>query len=354
MLEISDLGFSSFFADQVDDSVISENHLARVSAEHRSEYEILCRAGVKRAQLSRNHFKEFDQDMLPKVGDWVILVDNSHPLLIEKVLDRKTTLSRGAAGNETANQVLATNVDVVFVVAGLDSEFNSNRIERYLSMVWSSGAVPVVVLNKADLADDPTSVQIETEAHSPGVDVLLASSVTNEGLDQLRSHLHVGVTAAFVGPSGVGKSTLINALIGEASMDTSEVRSVDSKGRHTTVHRQLIMLPGGGMVIDTPGLRELQLTDAEGIDSVFPEIEALAEECRFRDCTHQSEPGCAVKAGVESGEIKADRYEHYLKLQHDAQSFEIRQDERLYRQKGREWGKLSREGDMIRKLKGTQ
>lgn len=351
MLEISDLGFSSFFENQLADSSFDKTRLARISAEHRSEYEILSINGPGKAQLSGSRFKECEGQALPKVGDWVVLDAQNR---ISQVLARKTILSRGSAGKEATSQILAANVDVVFIVAGLDSEFNPNRIERYLSLVWSSGAIPVVVLNKADLAEDASGVKIEAEEHCPGVQVILASSKTAEGLHEIRAQLHTGTTAAFLGPSGVGKSTLINALTGEERMDTRTVREGDSKGRHTTAHRQLIVLPDGGLVIDTPGLRELQLAESDGIASVFPEIEALADQCRFRDCTHQSEPGCAVKRAVEQGEIQRERYEHYLKLLHDAQSFELRQNERLRRKSERVWGKLSREGEMIRKLKGDR
>ncbi|MFZ5434297.1 MAG: ribosome small subunit-dependent GTPase A [Calditrichota bacterium] len=354
MFELSDLGFSSFFENQVTDSSFDYTRLARISAEHRSEYEILTPKGTDKAYLSGNWLKERDGEALPKVGDWVVLDTSNQILLIERILTRKTTLARGAAGKETTSQVLATNVDLVFIVAGLDWALNPHRIERYLSLVWSSGATPIVVLNKSDLAEDALVIKSEAEEHCPGVSVILASSHTVEGLGEIRAQLCKGITAVFIGPSGVGKSTLINTLIGERRMDTNAVRTGDLKGRHTTVHRQLIVLPDGGLVIDTPGLRELQLTESDGIAAVFPEIEALADQCRFRDCTHQSEPGCAVIQAVEQGSIRRERYEHYLKLQHDAQSFDLRHNEHLRRQSERVWGKLSREGNMIRRLKGDR
>ncbi|MBD3167374.1 ribosome small subunit-dependent GTPase A [bacterium] len=354
MCTLSDLGFSSFFEAQVADRPIEPACTARIAAEHRNEYDILTVNGAAKASLPGRGFAESDHDSLPKVGDWVVLQAPGSHTSIERVLTRRTALTRGAAGRASSQQILAANVDVVFIVAGLDASFNPNRIERYLSLVWAGGATPTVVLNKADLADNPLEVQLEAEGHCPGVEVIIASSETSEGIDRIRAMLEAGITGAFIGPSGVGKSTLINALTGEAQMDTGEVRAADKKGRHTTAHRQLILLPDRGLVIDTPGLRELQLTESEGIASVFPEIESLAEQCRFRDCRHQSEPGCAVKQAVKEGSVDRERYEHYLKLQHDAASFELRQNERLRRQTERSRGKLTREGQMIRRMKGNR
>lgn len=351
MCELTSIGFSSFFEHQVSTGSWDRTRLARVSAEHRNEYGILTEIGTRKAQLRIGRFAQRESESLPKVGDWVILDAENQ---IVQVLERRTALIRGAAGREALSQVLATNVDVVFVVAGLDSAFNPNRIERYLSLVWSSGASPVLVLNKADLVEDESDLLIEAEGHCPGIQVILASSKTAEGLDEIRKLLLSGITAVFVGPSGVGKSSLINALIGEEKMDTGAVRVGDSKGRHTTVHRQLIVLPGGGLVIDTPGLRELQLAESEGIACVFPEIEELAGKCRFRDCTHVHEPGCAIKHAVEQGLIQRERYEHYLKLHRETRAFEVRQDEHLRRKSEKIWGKLSREGKMIRRMKGSK
>jgi len=348
MLELSELGFSSFFENQLKNSSFDHTQLVRITAEHRNEYEYLSIDGAGKAHLPKS--RSLEHETMPKVGDWVVLDETDQ---ISQVLTRKTTLTRGTVGNVTTSQILAANVDVVFIVVGLDSKFRPNKIERYLSVVWSSGATPVVVLNKSDLHEDAYDLVMEAEGHSPGVQVILSSSLTTEGLNEIRAQLGEGITAAFIGPSGVGKSTLINALTGDERMDTGSVREVDSKGRHTTVHRQLIVLPDGSIVIDTPGLRELQLAEGDGIASVFPEIEALVDQCRFRDCTHHSEPGCAVKEAVEEGAIKRERYDHYLKLHHDAQSFELRQDEHQRRQSEKIWGKYRREGKLIQRFKGS-
>jgi ribosome biogenesis GTPase len=255
----------------------------------------------------------------PAVGDFVML-DRSHGEngngIISHVLTRKSVFERKAAGQTTDTQVVAANIDIVFICSALNSDYNLRRLERYLSIAWSSGAVPVVVLTKSDLCDDTKEKMAEVSGIAIGADVLLTSGLNPDTLVQLRQYLKAGVTAAFIGSSGVGKSTLINALIGDDRLRTADIRS-DDKGRHTTTRRELILLPQGGIVIDTPGMREIGVDSAD-IAKAFAEIDELAAQCRFRDCTHKSEPGCAVKAAVEKGDIDAQRLESYFKLKKEA------------------------------------
>ncbi|MDD5224401.1 MAG: ribosome small subunit-dependent GTPase A [bacterium] len=289
------------------------------------------------------------------MGDWVVLKEAPEPdrtTIIDHVLARRTVFTRGAAGREARAQVVAANVDLVFAVCGLDADFNVRRIERYLARIWASGAMPAVVLNKSDVCDSAAVRQAEVESHCPGVPVYVTSALRSEGIEAVRAGIRTGMTAAFVGSSGAGKSTLVNALLGEERMPTGEVRARDGRGCHVTTHRQIVSLPGGGLLLDTPGLRELQLVDEDGLDSVFEDIAALSEHCRFRDCRHDNEPGCAVREAVESGTMTAERLEHYRKLGREAQAYERRHDARLRKQTGRVWGQLYDEAKQLRRLKG--
>jgi ribosome biogenesis GTPase len=266
----------------------------------------------------------------PAVGDWVALRPPAGEgrAMIHAILPRKSKFSRKSAGHKTEEQVVAANVDTIFLVSGLDGDFNPRRIERYLTAAWDSGADPVVVLNKLDRCADPEACLLETEAIALGVPVHRVSARTGENCAELAAYVVPGRTVGFLGSSGAGKSTLINRLLGREAQRTGEVREGDDRGRHTTTHRELFRVPGGGLLIDTPGLREIQLWEGDqGIESAFPEIEALAESCRFGDCGHHGEPGCAVEAAVESGELPAERLESYRKLQRELRQIHIRQDE---------------------------
>jgi ribosome biogenesis GTPase len=270
------------------------------------------------------------------------------------VLPRKTALMRRAAGDRPDDQVIAANIDIVFVMVGLDHDFNVRRVERYLAAVWESGATPVVLLNKADLCADVNERLEELRRVAIGVDVHALSAATAEGVDAIQPYLQEGRTAGVVGSSGVGKSTLLNRLLGHDAQVTSAVRDHDSRGRHTTTHRELFVLPGGGFVIDTPGMREFQLSsagDVDGVASVFEDIEALAARCRFADCAHQKEPGCAVREAVESGQLDAGRLASYEKLLKEVRYEASRDDpsaarerKRLGRIGSKEIKRMSREG----------
>jgi ribosome biogenesis GTPase len=269
----------------------------------------------------------FDDAVLggPAVGDWVALRGE----LAVAILPRTSAFTRTVAGRSSAAQVVAANLDTVLVVDALVGETRLRRVERYLAVAWSSGATPVVVLTKADLCDDVASVVEEVAEDALGVEVLPVSSVSGEGTEAVRALLGPGRTAAMVGPSGVGKSSLANALAGEVLAATREIRDSDGRGRHTTTARELHLLPGGGLLVDTPGMRELGLyDDTEGVDTAYADVAGLAAECRFRDCGHRSEPGCAVAAALDDGRLDPGRYSAWRKLQAEAHRQLLRVDAR--------------------------
>jgi ribosome biogenesis GTPase len=267
------------------------------------------------------------------VGDWVGLGDG----LIREVLPRRSAIVRKAAGMTSESQTLAANVDVAFIVSSLGPDLEPRRIERYLVTIWESGATPEIVLTKADRFEDPWEMVASVEAVAIGVPVHVVSAVNGFGVDALRARLSDGVTAVLIGSSGVGKSTLVNRWVGREQMVVKETRADDDEGRHTTTHRELILLPGGGIVIDTPGIRELQLWEGGGVEEAFADIEELALACRFSDCSHNTEPGCAVKAALASGELSAERHASWLKLQRELRAIAVRADVRLRREEKRKW-----------------
>lgn len=269
---------------------------------------------------------------LPAVGDWVAFRPDPHGLRarIEAILPRRSAFTRKVAGSETKQQVVAANIDTVFLISSLDRDFNPRRVERYLLLTAQSGARPVIVLNKTDIAGPHVDEAAEAIREIAGGAAIHALSArTGAGLAALAPYLDPGETVALLGSSGVGKSSIINALAGEDVLRTRSVRASDSRGRHTSTHRQMVRLPGGALLIDTPGMRELQLWDVgESLNQAFDDIDAHTAGCRFRDCRHKSEPGCAVKAAVAAGTLPPARYESFLKLQAERDAFETRQDER--------------------------
>ncbi len=357
MYQLSTLGFGPFFENQLANKITNDGILARIAAEHRGAYQVWSNAGAGFAQLSGRLLRELAEEAFPGVGDWVKLKSApgpGHNTIIEAVFERRTVFVRGAAGREARAQVVAANVDLVFAVCGLDADYNVRRIERYLARIWASGAQAAVILNKADLCEDPVARSIEVEGLCPGVTVYVCSALQRQGLDEIKSLLQPGLTAALVGSSGAGKSTLVNALLGEERMATGAVRARDGRGCHVTSHRQLVLLPGGGLLLDTPGMRELQLLDEEGLSSVFADIEELSEQCRFKDCGHNSEPGCAVKEAIATGQIPAERLEHYRKLEREAQAYQLRHHEHQRRKSEKEWGQLYDEAKRIRDWKRSK
>lgn len=281
----------------------------------------------------------------PAIGDWVMV----EPLTagdgrIVAVFDRRTVISRKVAGEETREQVVAANLDSVFIVMGLDGDFNLRRLERFAVMARESGAEPVVVLTKRDLTASADEMRLDAMEVVAGVPVLVTSAAQGEGLEPLALYLEPGRTVVLIGSSGAGKSTLINRLAGAEIMRTGAVRSGDDRGRHTTTHRQLLTLPSGALVIDNPGVREVQLwAAAESVGEAFGEIEALAGECRFRDCDHQGEPGCAVRAAVESGQVEGSRFNSYLSLRREQRFLELKQNDAARRRAERQQGAFYRE-----------
>ncbi len=317
MSRLDQYGWNDRFAAAFAEHAAAGRVPARVVLEHTHIYRVATEQGEILARVSgRLRHNARERPDFPAVGDWVVVepVEDSDAR-IHAVLPRVSRFSRRAAGDATEEQVVAANIDTVFLIGGLDGDFNPRRIERYLVVAWESGATPVVVLNKADLVDDPARHVEEVRAVAPGVDVHAVSTRHPETLEILRRHLGSGRTAALLGSSGVGKSTIVNRLVGHDLLRTQDVRITDSRGRHTSTARQMVLLDGGGILIDTPGMRELQLWDSgEAMGDAFADVEELAAACRFRDCRHRQEPGCAVREAVSAGQLAPDRFESFHKL----------------------------------------
>jgi ribosome biogenesis GTPase len=294
-------------------------HLARVSVQHKDIYRIITECGEVQARVSgKLGYSASVSADYPVAGDWVLadrVDDGGGDAIIHHILTRKSCFERKAAGTGYDRQAVAANIDTVFICMSLNNNFNLRRVERYLSIAWDSMAVPVIVLTKSDLCDNVAAKLPEIYSVAAGVDVVVTSSLNEDGYTTIKKYLNKGKTIAFIGSSGVGKSTMINRLMGEEVLATREIRD-DDRGRHATTHRQLLVLPGGGVVIDTPGMRELQIAGAD-LSRSFADIEELAEKCRFRDCRHESEPGCAVRQAVVNGTLAAERLENYKKLQRE-------------------------------------
>lgn len=339
-MNLATLGLQRYLAmTQQEDSALvaaalEERSIARVIAEHRGSYQLGSDEGKIDAVLGGSLRGTIDRRIdLPTVGDWVFYGGDPKRgrVRLESVLSRYSVLSRKIPGPLTEDQVLAANVDTVVVVAALDSDRNHGvrGIERYVTAVWESGATPVIALNKSDLVEDITDILFEIETVAPGVKVVPTSCESGSGIEDLIDLLESNTTIALVGRSGVGKSSLVNRLAGDILFDTGSVRSSDQRGRHTTTFRQLVRLDSGLVVIDTPGLREFTLTsDDEDLDTTFEDIARYAEECRFRDCSHAGEPGCAVQQAIADGEIDNARYESFLKLQRELRYYRNREAQR--------------------------
>jgi ribosome biogenesis GTPase len=355
-MDLKDLGWNPFFAQHFE--VYKDLVPARVACQHRDLYVVYGEAGELMAEVPGKwrHTAQSPAEF-PAVGDWVgVSPREEGKATIHALLPRRSSFTRRAAGFRTDEQVIAANIDTLFLVCGLDGDFNLRRLERYLLLAWDSGASPVVVLNKADQCPQAEERVAQVEAIALGVPVHPVSALEQQGLEALSPYLGVGQTAAAVGSSGVGKSTLINSLLGEQRFKVNAVREDDSRGRHTTSHRELVLLAQGGLIVDTPGMRELQLwADEEDLSEGFGDVEELASRCRFGDCQHRREPGCAVRRAVERGTLEPGRLESYHKLKRELEKLSRRQEqkarlaERATRRNGK---KRERRGVLVDEYEG--
>lgn len=332
-MNLDDIGWAHY-ASQTTQAPPQPN-CGRIALVHRNQFIVWTEDGETTATLS-GHLRHTDSSQ-PCVGDWVTLREKS---VICEVLPRRTALSRKEPGRRLQQQVLAANMDLLFIVTGLDRDYNPRRIERYLVLAHESGARPLILLNKADLRNDVDDVIRLTEHHAPGVPVFALTALEQWGLDAIARNVQPAQAAALIGSSGAGKSTIVNALLGQARQSTALVRESDSKGRHTTTHRELILMPGGWLLMDLPGLRELQLwADPENIDDAFAEVAELAAQCRFRDCSHRTEPGCAVRDAA----LDPARLASYRKLQRELRHLELQTDIHSARKERKKWNAIEKD-----------
>lgn len=344
MPTLDDLGWDSFFASQLGPQDCEPFAPARVAEEQKNSFRLWSANGEWLGELSGKMLHAaVEREDLPVVGDWVVARPRpgGGRATIHRVLARRSKFSRKVAGKRTTEQILAANIDIAFIVTSLNRDLNPRRIERYLTLAWESGARPVVLLSKADLCPEPDRGVAEVGAVAAGVPVHALSALSGEGLDKIHLFLGRGQTGVLLGSSGVGKSTLINRLMGRNVLPARPIRESDDRGRHTTTSRQLLLLPHSGMIIDTPGLREIQLWQADtGLDHSFGDIRALAERCRFTDCRHQTEPECAVLEALNEGSLDPQRLESYRKLQKELAHLSVRQDVWLQQEQKKKWKQI--------------
>ena len=345
---LNDLGWNGQFANEYAEVY----DIGRVAVQYKNLYKVYCEKGELLASVSgKMNYGITGRQDYPAVGDWVLLGKTGpgeDRTVIHGILTRKSKFSRKTAGRTVEEQVIAANIDTVFICMSLNQNFNLRRLERYIALAWDSGAVPVVILTKSDLCQDLEERIEEAGAVACGVDIFPVSCIDGSGLPEIREYILPGRTVAFLGSSGVGKSTIINELLGEQRQFTREVRQDDDRGRHTTTNRELLLLPSGGIVIDTPGMRELHVLDVdEGIGTAFDDVEYFAARCRFADCSHTVEPGCGVREAIEAGELSQGRFENYIKLKKEADYVERKTDVKANMEYKQFMKKLSKEIDLV-------
>lgn len=346
MFQLHDLGWDARFQAHLDALADPQLVPARVASESRGHYLIFDAGGTRHAQLAgKLRHEARRREDLPAVGDWVAVRPySSDEALIHAVLPRRSLFARKAAGSAQQAQIVAANLDVVFLVMALNQDFNLRRLERYLVLAWESGSEPVIILTKSDLCDALEARVSEVEAIAGLAPVLVTSSLAGTGLEPVRAMIAPGRTVGLLGSSGAGKSTLTNCLLGDGRLATGAIREDDGRGRHTTTRRELLPMPGGGLILDTPGMRELGLWAAEsGLEATFEDVEALASACRFRDCSHEAEPGCAVRASLEDGALDPHRLERFRKLQREQAHQALREDPSLQREQRQHHKRISKQ-----------
>lgn len=345
ILNLEHLGWNQTFQNYFEAYKQDGYTVGRVVLEHKNLYRVLSEDGEVLAEISGKYrFSTSGREDFPAVGDWIVMTTrmDEGKATIHHLLPRFSKFSRNIAGRTTEEQIVAANVDIVFIVQSLNQDFNPRRLERYLLMAWESGANPVVVLTKADLCEDIENYKRQVDSVAFGVPVHSVSVVNEMGLEELNPYLVTGKTVALLGSSGAGKSTLTNCFLGENRQMVQEIREEDGKGRHTTTYRELLMLPEGGLIIDTPGMRELKLWEADsGFSNSFQDIESLANECQFRDCTHKNEPNCAVVRAIEEGNLEKSRLQSYFKLQKELAFLDRKTDKKAQLAEKSKWKKIT-------------
>lgn len=352
-MQLQTLGWQDFFASHFTHYHQQGLHAARVAVQYNHSYLVYAEDGELRAETTgKLRYQVSTSEELPTTGDWVAIqpLPKESKAIIHAVLPRKTKFSRQAAGRVTQEQVVAANIDTVFLVCGLDQDLNVRRLERYLFTVWQNGSSAVIVLNKADLSSDVADQRAQVESVAMGLPVVVTSACQQDGAVGLCKYLTPGKTAAFIGSSGVGKSSLINRLLGYDRQQIRQLSDDTGRGQHTTTARELLLLPGGGLIIDTPGMREIQLFgDEDTLELAFDDIDSLAQQCRFRNCQHLQETGCAVQQAIADGVLEAQRLASYRKLQRELQHANARNDVKAQLLEKQRWRKISKQARHYKK-----